>query len=456
MLTVESLKKSGHKTADLMLFPKWKKNDPRTSEALLGCTMNLSPLPFAHHGFGVKDDGLVMRTWDAFGLERLMRVRQLAFVKHPFVLNLDGSVEESLCFDHSRGIHVLDVMSVISLIAENNRPQLERLHPAAFDLLRLAALTHDTLTPAGGDTIKMIDPEAFDEDASYHQLFSDMEGREARHALCRELGFYWMDVDKIVQGKGLFGTLLDMADKSGYVTRDAGQFLQYCRGARSGRAYFEEYANIEKLVRSDPWIGAWWESVRVDGDTAWVDDGERLGRFLELRLRLFRGLYYHDKRTRDFVLPLVVTEYLYRTGQLKRADLLEMSDEQLEARIADFCGVPLHGMRKIAPVEMATEKFTQLVDARNRERQLLIQGTPFVLIENIASPLKPATKFLVRGRKGPDQFHRVFREETKRLYELCENRQPYRLCYFKEDRIPDSHRKALLKHRREQAGLDRA
>ncbi|HVM90449.1 MAG TPA: hypothetical protein VMU11_00950 [Verrucomicrobiae bacterium] len=454
MLTVDSLKKSGYETADLSFFPKWKRDDPRQTPAEHACEMIMRPLPFCHYGFGVKD-GLTLRAWDLFGLERLMRIRQLAFVKHPFVMHLDGTVEEGLCFDHSRGMHVLDVMSVITLIAENNRRQLERLHPAAFNLLRLAALTHDTLTPAGGDTVKMIDPDAFDEDARYHQLFSDMLGRERRHALCRELGFHWMDVDKAVQGKGLFGTLLDMADKTGYVTRDAGQFLQYCRGTEAGRAYFEEYPQIQRLVKADPWIGAWWESVRVDGETAWVDDGERLGRFLELRLRLFRGLYYHDLRTRDFVLPIVVTDYLYRTGRLKRAELLEMSDEQLEVRLAEFCGVPLHGMHKIAPVEMATERFVHMTEARHRERQLLIQGTPFVFVENIAAPLKPAMKFLVRGKNGPDQFHRVYREEAKRLHELCDIRKPIRLCYFKEDRIPKEHRKALLAYRREQAGLGR-
>ena len=452
MLTVDSLKKNGHQTADLSYFPRWKRDDPRESATLLACTMNMGPLPFCHHGFGVKDGGLVTDVWTAFGLERLMRVRQLGYVKHPFVINLDGSVEEGLRFDHTRGMHVLDVMSVIMLIAENNRPQLERLHPRAIELLRFAALTHDTLTPAGGDTIKPIDPNGFDEDACYHRLFSDLPGREERHALCRELGFAWTAAEEIVHGNGLFGTLLDMADKIGYVSRDAGQFIDYCRRGER-RLYFPEYPHIAKLVKEDPWIGAWWESVRVDGDLTWVEDGERLGRFLELRLRLFKGLYFHERRTMDIVLPYVVTEFLYRSGRLKRDELLRMSDEQLEERIAEFCGVELIALRKVAPAEMKMESFADEVSARHRERRLIIDGIPFVHVENIGAPLKPALKFLVRGPNGPDLFRRVYRDKTKEIEELCKVKKPFRLCYFREDVLTREHRKALLAFRRERAGL---
>jgi hypothetical protein len=54
----------------------------------------------------------------------------------------------------------------------------------------------------------------------------------------------------------------------------------------------------------------------------------------------------------DIVLPYVVTEFLYRSGRLKRDELLRMSDEQLEERIAEFCGVELIELRKVAPAEM--------------------------------------------------------------------------------------------------------
>ena len=457
MLTIESLKERKQEVDDVTFFPRWKKNDPDESQTYLAHTMNVLSLPFSHHGFGVKDDGLVIKTWIAFGLERLKRVRQLGFVKHPFMMSLDGAIEEGLCFNHSRGNHVLDVMSVLTLMAFNNRTKLEREHPAALNLLRVAALTHDALTPAGGDTIKGIDPEAFDEDAAYYRLFAEMAGREERHALCRELGFNWPDAERTVIGHGLFGQLLDMADKISYVGRDTRQFLDYCKGSYERKGYFPEYQRIAQLVKEDPWICGWWESVRIDQDRAWVEDSERLGRFLELRLRMFRGLYYHGKRTMDIVLPVVVSGFLYKTGKLNRDKLLAMSDEQLENVIAEFCGVDHLDLRKVAPAEMKMESFATEREARDREKQYIILGHPFVHMENIRTPLKPsANKFYVRRGKLPEAFSTVFPKKAKELEELCVIDKPFRLCHFTETCLPSSHRKDLLRYRREQVGLDQA
>jgi len=344
MLTIDSLAKRGHQAEDLSYFPCWKKEEAALeTKVLRSCDMNIMSLPYCHHGFGIKDGGLTLKAWVSFELERLHRVRQLAFVKHPFVLSMAGDIDEGLCFDHSRGMHVLDVMSVITLIAENNRSELPLSHRTLtpiYNTLRLAALTHDALTPAGGDTIKTLDPEALDEDAHYFDLFRDPETSEERIALCVKYGVNIHDLTETVQGKGLAGTVLDMADKTAYVARDTSQFMNYCFASRRRKIHFPEYASIAKLVEKDPWICGWWESVRVKRDYAWVEDGERLGRFLELRLRMFRGLYYHGKRTMDIILPVVVAGHLYASGQLTRADLLQMSDEQLERRIAKFCGVP--------------------------------------------------------------------------------------------------------------------
>ncbi len=451
MPTVDSLARESHLHDDLVFAPR--------AENASDFIMMLSPLPFSHPDFGVKDGGLTLDIWNAFRLERLMHVRQLAFTQHPFILDMDGTIDEGAHFTHTRGGHVLDVMAVLSLIADNNRETLP-FHGSSSPtrLLRVAGLVHDALTPAGGDAIKMIDPVGLDEDANFPRIFYGASASENEpERACRELGVSKRELAEVILGKGTLGTLLDMADKISYVARDTGQFLGFCQDGPNREPYFPEYPHVAELVRKDPWICGWWESVRVKRDYAWVEDGERLGRFLELRLRMFRGLYLRGPRTMDFVLPITVAGYLYRSGKLDREDLLRMTDLDLDRRIAKFCGLREQWeLHKLSRKEATMETFPKEEDARTRERELVASGRPFVFREDIQKPLKPATHLLVRrpGRASLERFRDAYPEKTEELKTLCKHERPYVVCSFRENTLPPEHRTALLAYRREQVGLD--
>ena len=91
------------------------------------------------------------------------------------------------------------------------------LSQIALQHLSVAALTHDIFTPAGGDSTKLLYPAMFDEDANYKDLFvtAGWKTLQGKYSFDEQL------ILQTVQGKLYFGQILDLADKLGYVSRDA-------------------------------------------------------------------------------------------------------------------------------------------------------------------------------------------------------------------------------------------
>ena len=376
-------------------------------------------IPFTGIGYAVVDDGLIAETTDAFELFRLNQVRQLGFLHDP-VVRMTELESIGMLFSHTRWCHVLDTTAIATLIAVNNG--------LTGDLLRhlqVAAVSHDALTPAGGDTTKQIDPEAFDEERNFPQIFM----RESWPELSRKYNLDERALTEIVQGEGLLGKVLDLADKIAYVSRDAREY--YGRYDPNGPVgYPDEYFEIKKLVEKREFICGIWDTVEIENGDIVIADGERFADFLRLRALLFKNLYHHPaSRFLEHTIANVITRYLYDEGMLTRDELLLMNDDALERLIGEVVGdnsLLFLGTNFIRP---RVETFEDVKEASCRETELTRSGM-FTLLENWKGTANPGMNFLVRAGSRAALFREIYPEAAREIEELIAPEKLLILYYF--------------------------
>ncbi|HEY4526215.1 MAG TPA: hypothetical protein VJL32_03950 [Candidatus Paceibacterota bacterium] len=399
-------------------------------------------LPRTGIGYLIQEGGLTEDVIRTFGLARLQRIRQLGFLHDPVVHNEEfGNV--NLTFPHTRYCHVLDVRAILRLMAENLAlSDEEKVH------LEVAGLTHDALTPAGGDTVKLVDRQAFDEDANYPELFQrfDWSALQTRYRL--DASF----LATIVQGLGKLGQLLNLADKISYVARDTDQYL-----GRFPWWAFRAPTGYEraKALTQDPLICGWWDSLQVHGETVAVTDPERFGRFLELRALLFRDLYANPaSRFLEHTISSVVVRYFYERGELTRDILLRITDDELERRLS-------RSVRRMSDVSVfwnnhpEVELFPTRAEALARETEIRAGDTNRVaLLEEWQTATKTGCEILVEHRGRVASFEELFPKEAARITAIHHTDRPFRLYSFDVERLDatPAFRAALAAHyRRERA-----
>jgi hypothetical protein len=377
-------------------------------------------LPLSGIGYVVQEDGLVEATIRVFGLFRLGNIRQLSFLHDPVVHNVE-STSIGMLFGHTRLGHSLDVAAVAVLIAVNNRifGQLRRT-------LRVGATSHDALTPAGGDTTKLIDPPAFDEDANYANLLvgDGWEALREHYGLSAEL------LTDTVQGRGVLGAILDIADKVAYVARDASLYLG--RYAPSGPVMYPAgYADVRAVIARRRFVCGVWDSVRVHGGSVFFEDGERLADFLLLRALLFRELYHHPgSRFLEYLVSRVVVQWLYDTGKLRRETLLRMTDGHLEYLVGEIIGESFRTTMISGIDHPRVETFDSLDAALRREHELRTNGTEVTLVDEFNPPAKSGTRLLVQRRGSILPFAEAHAERAAEIERIIRPEQPFRLYYY--------------------------
>jgi hypothetical protein len=379
-------------------------------------------IPHTGIGYTIADDGLMADAADTFRIFRLGGIRQLAFLHDPL------SEGFALHFDHTRLCHVVDVMAIATLMATRNR-----IPRADWRALRVAALTHDVLTPAGGDTTKSVDWKAFDEDAHYPEAFE----RFAAGPFLRRQRLSAGQLASIVRNEGVLGRLLDIADKIAYVGRDAWNYVHRIHLIRKERS--EEpsaYRRIEAILNAHPMVCGVWDSVVVADGQVFVRDGERLGDFLELRARLFRDLYFNpEARFLEHTLASIIIRDLYESGRLTRDRLLTMVDGELEGLFSEVLEVYFAGKSLIVTDSdhARVETFASQAAAERREDELEATGDYVVMNETFVGATSPGTKILVLKDGHIQPFSEAYPEKTEALLEIVRNDRPYRLYYFPVD-----------------------
>ncbi len=377
-------------------------------------------IPYTGVGYAVEEGGLMEDAFHTFRLGRLGNIRQLAYLHDPLSEGL------AMRFDQTRYCHVLDVMALATIMASRNG-----LPKREIRTLRVAAFTHDVLTPAGGDTTKTVDRKAFDEDLHYEEAFERFAAEPflRRHRLSKKR------LVDVIHNRGVLGKLLDLADKIAYVGRDAESYIHRVHPTvfRERERYPPSYRRLRKLVfREFPAVCGLWDSVVVDGDRVIVTDGERLGAFLELRARLFRDLYYSPAaRFLEHTVASVIIRDLYETGILTRERLLTMEDWELDREIqlvSRFHHVS--GMVVLGQDHAFVETFKTREEVERREDELEREGNYMVLVEEFVGATGNGTKIQTARNGRVASFAELYPERAECLDNIMKNNKPYRLYYF--------------------------
>lgn len=379
--------------------------------------------PYTGISYAVKSGGFTEEVAQVFDLFRLMDIRQLGYLHDPIVRAVEAPAL-GMSFHHSRFSHILDVYAISSLITINNGlPRHQRR------LMRVAALAHDARIPAGGDTIKMVDPQAFNEEIHFPEL---LEGERWENL---KIKYHLPEKDLIdaVQGRGVLGEVLDLADKIAYVSRDADLFIsRYSPRGPVGRR--DEYVAVKKLVLGRPLICGLWDAIRVEGRQVVVQSPERLIDFLLLRAYLFRGLYYHPgARFFEAMVAKVIVQYLYDTGALTREQLIAMTDADLDRLIGEMVGQPYSWAvmgGDAAVLDPRVEVFGCVEEAKRREAELVASGIAFTLVEVFSKPSNGGTEFLVKRDGNILPLVEAFPEEASRIETIIRPEDPIRLYYL--------------------------
>ena len=334
------------------------------------------------------EGGLCEDIFHAFGLGRLNHIKQLGFLQIPIYNDYLRSAPLS---ESSRWVHSLDVMAIASVIGHNFK-----LSEPDMNMLRTLALTHDVATPAGGDSVKMVDIERLDEDANYHLILDrvDFASLATKYHLKREVL-----LDGIFN-KGMLGEILDIADKLAYVARD----IDTCRHHLEAGAYLHDHLGLQtllQLLERFPYVCSIWDCVgKTEDGRPCFTDIRRLVAFLKVRLLLFRELYYHPaSRFGEFLMSRLFVKVLYEKGTLTRDELLVMTDEDLHHKLDEEFGIGL-ALDTCSSELARVREFSTLEEAQAFVDTLKREGNLFVLLDDYRRSIKTGTHFLVSTPQG--------------------------------------------------------
>jgi len=310
---------------------------------LAEATLNIHYFPNTGIRYSILENGMVEKVISKLGLFRLAGVKQLGYITDPIVHYIGGSVARGETLEHSRYVHSLDVMALATCIGRNCKitgPELKSL--------QFAALTHDILTPAGGDATKRVSPTELDEDTNFGKVFEKKEFPRLRDR-------FQLDPELIfstIQNEGFLGRILDIADKLAYVARDLPSYLINVEPSEVERQLLpNEYEQLSVYARNAPDICGVWESFRRHGDLLVCHDPERLADFLYVRLLLFRQFYANPAtRFHEATTVRIVLEHLFETKVVTIDQLLTINDLQLEDLMSEVLGLQSYELRAAAAV----------------------------------------------------------------------------------------------------------
>lgn len=376
-------------------------------------------LPFSGLWYLITEGALWEETVRIFNLWRLEGINQLGFLKTPSsgaAIQPGASVTKT-----NRYLHSLDVASLASLIGHN-------LGLADIDLIHLvvAGLTHDMCTPAGGDSVKWVDPKAFDEDANYRGGLDKLPREEWRDFRKR----HQINLERLVEtvlNQGLLGQILDISDKLAYVARD----LSACVSLGDSSSVTGRYIGAEALrevLKEFPQVCNIWDSVVVqDGRLVFLYP-YRLLAFLKVRATLFRVLYYHpNARVIETLVSQLLVKCLYKSGALDKETLLTMGDSELEVLLDRHYG--RENMISVLSSGYNIKNFSSQEAAVEHQHDLQKKGR-LALLTKYLSLQRIGADFLVQTGTGPRSLAEAYPADVAELNRIAGDQEAFFVISF--------------------------
>lgn len=302
---------------------------------------HLMKFPFSSTDFFVDIDEVdLFHVFASNPLFRLVMISQLGYLVPPRPDERDK--EQSIAyivpqFRHSRWEHsLLTAILMEVILARNGFSQQERTTKV------LAAACHDIAMPAGGDSVKRVDPEALSEEKNFSWILNHCGLTEK---WSKKYGFDITFAQEIVENKGVFGRLLDVLDKFSYTALDC----YYVGLVRPGK--------IRDLCIEHPLIMDVWQDIRftANKDEFFFSNPKRLFYFLLLRAYEFQEFLFNPySRALDLFLKNLV-QPLYEKGIITKEQLLTQDDKWLERILTEHYPDALRPI--IEPEDLSCRKF---------------------------------------------------------------------------------------------------
>jgi len=397
---------------------------------------------FPHTGLSymVTEDGLCSETARIFNLWRLSGIKQLGFLQAPhdtehperLTLNIKTPLSTGTRWQHS-----LDVMAVATVMGHNLG-----LPDYLQNTLRVSALSHDVGTPAGGDSVKLVDMDALDEDKNYPSFIDPLDWRPiGQFGVRKDL------VTATVQGKGLLGEFLDVADKLSYVARDLDKCGHHLLiGLESDQLGLRSLA---RLVQDHPYMCSIWDTVTIQDNHVCFTDVRRLVTFLKVRVLMFRELYYHRvSRFGEYLTSRLLVKTMYEQGKVTRDELVSMTDDALDMRIRDEFGIP-DALHLFASDLGRCRSFKGLEEAEAFRRELQKDGNVFTILDDDRRMIKPGLNLHVFTSSGAKPLKDADPGSAQELTEMATLLPMVKVYYLAGDPgIPSEKLRAWKEHLR--------
>lgn len=406
--------------------------------------------PLANIRFRVDPRGLVRETIDALCLMRLAGIRQLQFLTF-----MNGRINRRPLppphlFSHTRFEHSLCCAAHMGLITHRVGMEDSLAKNAV-----LTALVHDAATTACGDAMKNIQPdqeELFSEDFHVGLVFK--RHREAWRGLVRRRGLPFSTEREItdgVQGRGLVGALMEVADTSSYLALDLKQ-LEHELSRRLGHAWLKEcppaYAEIFALANR----GACrlWETVSVENDVAVIDDTNRLEDFLRLRALLWKHLYNDfDAKFIEALMTEVIFPDLFDQGLLNRELVFDWDDLPV-LNLADRLIGVRDGHADLRMFGEPPERFSfaNWTDALEEEERCAKEGLTLIRDFRELKVSSKADRYCVRASEGVRTFEKACTEHAAAVKEILDyGKRPIQLYFVPRAKLTNGLKRAWRKAR---------
>lgn len=430
--------------------PAWMRNEPlhvrRYFRSWYATTQEdplciIGSLPHTQLSYMIVEGGLTEEAVHLFRLFRLQGVNQLGFLQAPWVARFDWPLIDRLTHV-TRYVHSCDVTAIGSVIGRNLA-----LSENELNTLQTACLTHDWGTPAGGDSVKLIDPKEFDEDLNFPRLLREKLDRQKWNDFREKYGVDEGVLCRTILNEGLLGGILDVADKLAYVGRDIDTCLRvgvatYPGDFDAGDAYVGTRA-LQEIVNEYPQVCDVWDSVRREGERVFFSDAARLIAFLKARIVLFRELYYHPRaRFGEYLISRLLVKKLYDRGDLTREKLLEMNDHALERMLEQAFGKK----QIIRAFSSKTQvcSFKERTEAIEFKEDLQRKGVSLVLVEDHLHAIKPGTQFLVESPEGVLPLQEAYPGDAAELYEMATMLPAVHVYYLADAELSHEERQGFL------------
>jgi hypothetical protein len=363
---------------------------------------------FAYTGlsYTVVYGGLCEEVYRQFNLNRLERIKQLGFLNQPSYNNY-YHYRQSLS-DGTRFLHSLDTMAIGTVIGHNLELSESKMHR-----LRTLLLSHDAAMPAGGDSVKLVDPVGLDEDTNYRHVVAKADFRRLK----AEFGVTPESLLGGIHNHGLLGEVLDIADKLAYIARDIHKCLHHLEaGANNDQLGLR---TLLLLLKRFPYVCSVWDCVEEQAGHAVFTSVPRLAAFLKVRVLMFRELYYHpEARFGEYLMSRLFVKDLFRRGLITVERLLEIDDSEL-IRLLDMRYGSGAILDTCSSDKSRCNAFRTPEEAREFVETLKKGGHSFWLVDDNRRAIKTGTNLLVRGRTGPITLGEADRGLARELDEMA-------------------------------------